>query len=145
MGADMSLATLPAFAITNQRLAKLLKTIEAIDVKTTSKENLENWELEDLEAEKSGAFDGARTLRDMIGGREVETLTVSGADYAIWVTGGMSWGDPPTEAYEPFCHMNAFEEVWKLMESWAKEDLAKVGLGKIYDRVNKRFGKKEVK
>jgi len=39
----------------------------------------------------------------------------------VWylVTGGMSWGDVPTEAYEEF---EKLEDLWPLLEKFAKKD-----------------------
>lgn len=130
MGADFCFASLPAFRLTDKRLEELLALVEKIDVG-------EDPLGEDPEADndmvciRDAAYEGVKMLRDFITGREVETITMDGAEYFMWVTGGMSWGEPPTDAYEPFINMSEFDAVEQKMLEWSKADFKELGKEKM--------------
>jgi len=54
--------------------------------------------------------------------RDVGTLDLCGWPYPILVSGGMSWGDDPTESYHAFSVIGCCPEIWNKLEEWAKED-----------------------
>jgi hypothetical protein len=43
--------------------------------------------------------------------------------FPIGVTGGMSWGDPPTDAYEHFNNLGQCAPIMDLLLKWAREDM----------------------
>ncbi len=56
--------------------------------------------------------------------REVTEFLVPGAGYDLLVTGGMSTGDPPTDAYVLFDYVWHCKKLYEQIEEWAKEDYA---------------------
>ena len=56
--------------------------------------------------------------------REVTPFLLPGVGYDLLVTGGMSNGDPPTDAYNLFNYIWHCEELYKQIEEWAKGDYA---------------------
>ena len=57
--------------------------------------------------------------------REVRTLYLPGLDYKCLITGGMSWGDSPTDAFDDFLGASSHDGLFELLVSFAKEDFAK--------------------
>lgn len=59
-------------------------------------------------------------FRDLDGRRDVGSVKFDG----IWwlTTGGMTWGDPPTEAYTTFEAIGYVDKIFKCLEEWAKAD-----------------------
>lgn len=51
-----------------------------------------------------------------------ETSTINMGDWRGVITGGMSWGDGPTEAYGPISRIGNFPDLWELLVSFSKED-----------------------
>lgn len=55
-------------------------------------------------------------------GREVADYKQDGADHTVLITGGMSHGDSPTEAYDEMRMLLYVEQVYDLLLKWARED-----------------------
>ena len=56
--------------------------------------------------------------------RETSTITTysdKGERYELNVTGGMSWGDPPTDAYDAFNRASFFESIYNLAIDFSVE------------------------
>ncbi|MGO8749596.1 MAG: hypothetical protein ACLQNE_26875 [Thermoguttaceae bacterium] len=56
--------------------------------------------------------------------REVTPFSLPGAKYGLLLTGGMSNGDTPTDAYDQFEYICRCEKLFKQVEEWAVEDYA---------------------
>jgi len=56
--------------------------------------------------------------------REVTEFLLPGAGYDLLVTGGMSNGDSPTDAYDLFNYIWHCKKLHDQIEEWAKEDYA---------------------
>ena len=125
MGADFSLATVPAFQLTDKRLKTLSALVKAQEVNEDPEAD------DDMVAFRDAAYECVQCLRSIINGREIDTITLDGADHYVWITGGMSWGDPPTDAYEPLSSLSEFEPVWKQMLKWARADFKRYGKKKL--------------
>jgi len=54
--------------------------------------------------------------------RETSTLRMPGMDFEATITGGMSWGDPPTEAFDVIAGLENFVDLWDLMQKFSAED-----------------------
>lgn len=122
MGADFTYATIPAFRPTDERIEGLLKVINGLYTEGDQC-------LEDCKTATREAAEGLQSLiKDET---HASTIYVDGAVYALFITGGMSWGEPPTAATEPFAQLSEFYEVRRYMEECAKADLASVGPDKI--------------
>jgi hypothetical protein len=126
MGADLILVSVPGFVPTPERREALVKLLET--------ENLDYEEIRDM----LGLGDDPQNevnaaIRETIlqafdaifnGSREVTTVPAWGGnpslDY-VYVTGGMSWGDTPSDAYNGFGCMT-FEPTINLLNQWNRED-----------------------
>lgn len=54
--------------------------------------------------------------------RETSTLRMPGMDFEATITGGMSWGDSPTEAFDVIAGLENFVDLWELMQKFSVED-----------------------
>ncbi len=54
--------------------------------------------------------------------RDVVDLDLVGCDRAYLFTGGMSWGDTPSDAAEIFQRLGSCDRLWTLLNRWAVED-----------------------
>jgi hypothetical protein len=57
--------------------------------------------------------------------KEVTEFILRGAGHNLLVTGGISNGEPPTDAYDLFNYVWHCEELYRQLEEWAIEDNAK--------------------
>ena len=119
MGADYLQTSVPDADITTERHLMLLKVVDEVHLP-----DMPEWldDLADWKAELKAVV--ARLAEGMSGRRDVG-CDHSG-DVPLLVTGGMSWGDDPTEAFGDFDKINNCEPLRQLLSRWAKED---AGLG----------------
>ncbi len=54
--------------------------------------------------------------------RETSTLCMPGMGFEATITGGMSWGDSPTEAFDVISGLENFGDLWELMQKFSSED-----------------------
>ena len=109
MGADFVLTFIPICKLNPARNAKLMTLLDAmlengVDEYGRTEEDI-LIALEDYKREK------------WVFSREVSTIEIRGVVY--YTTGGMTWGDCPTEAYD---ELNALGDFFDLFEKWALED-----------------------
>lgn len=124
MGADFIYSTLPAFKITHERLEKLQALLEA-----ATKADLDDGGRfldgdEGLERAKSEGWLALEWLEE-IGrrhNREVSSLYIAGKPYTVWLTGGLSWGETPTEAMDHMDVLGQWTPLWDQIKAWALED-----------------------
>jgi hypothetical protein len=115
MGSDFCEVVIPKFRLTVARMKKLHALVKDVPYQ----DELQG-EADDRRSELYGDLDN---LHEHLSGREVGDLWFEGMDYMVWITGGMSYGEPPTEAYEPLC--NIAEAFYDQMLVWAREDWKK--------------------
>ena len=120
MGADFTLATFPYFDMTDDRRERFRDLIINLPVSETDEfqewyggDDEESYDiLEDIESSCSTVS------------RETTTITTyndKGETYELNVTGGMSWGDSPTDAYDAFNRASFFEDVYNLAVDFSVE------------------------
>ena len=141
MGADFCACGVPLCELTEERLTAL----RAVMADYTDKEIItiaEDWvSLDPDYLEELSEAGKAHVLRRHFVDRALESISYldsrcaspirfDGMDYAVLLTGGMTWGDAPTEAYETFMEVCAANKMWKLMQTFAREDYGK---GAVYD------------
>lgn len=102
MGADLCITLIPCCKLSKTRLAKLHEMAE--DDEGYDKEFV----LQSLSDYASGEFNGRR---------DVGEISVRGVSY--YVTGGMTWGDSPTDAFDSVAALSQF---FPYLEEWALED-----------------------
>ena len=122
MGADFTLATFPYFEMTEDRRERFRELI--VNLPASETDEFQEWYgldeedysleqlLEDIEASCSTV------------NRETTTITTyndKGERYELNVTGGMTWGDSPTDAYDAFNRASFFENVYNLAVDFSVE------------------------
>ena len=115
MGADFCYSILPRCKITPERFAAATALIKAFNVDESDLDCGDPDEaamLSALVCYQGGEFDNSR---------EIGTLRIAGAIY--YLTGGMSYGDAPTDAYD---QMNALICIYDQLETWSREDVGGV-------------------
>ena len=123
MGADFLYEILPRCDMTDERKRILANAIDRM-----TEENFQDGldGDEDLEKQK----DILRfSLDEYVSytsswSREIGELVIHGEVYLI--TGGMSWGDAPTYAYEHFETLRAIPDLWETLVAWMREDIQKI-------------------
>lgn len=123
MGADFLFATLPFAKDTQERRTELraaclschgcCSSCHGCDEERLTALSDEYWMLHDL--------------------RDVSTISLQDSSEFL-ITGGMSYGDDPSESFNTFMDLSAIDPVWDLLEKWSKED--KTDLTKESDRTN---------
>lgn len=139
MGADFTFAMLPLCDIEKKGRKRALKKQIAL----LSDEDFANAVSEDvittmIEAgvhenqkalakirtkQRNEVYSAVLAAYDQIGSRECTAAYFAEMPYEISLTGGLSWGDPPTTAYTYFNNATYFANVYDLLVQWATEDL----------------------
>lgn len=121
MGADMTVACAPACDLTAKRTKRIKQVVRAI---RDDDEDL--CELMDA----LGYDDAANAKKCLLQmcqesqheDRQITTLHLPGCPYPVRVAGGLSWGDPPSEAYTVLEHVARCPQLWQVLEEFARED-----------------------
>ena len=116
MGADFTLATFPYFEMTDDRRERFTELLNNLSPKQT--DEFQDW----YGLDDEDSFHPADLLEDIENScttisRETTTITTyndKGEKYELNVTGGMSWGDSPTDVYDAFNRAAFFESVYDL-------------------------------
>ena len=120
MGADMLLYILPACKITEKRRKVLCDLAAAVsqDQIPNEYENPEDWRIAIAEA-----IDWVAECADRrTAPRDVVTCRLEGMPYAAHFTGGLSWGDTPTDSSDRFALFEACAALYDQLREWAIED-----------------------
>lgn len=114
MGADFTFATFPYFDMTDERRESFRESIASL-TKNEIDEFQEWYGLDDDD------YDTEELLQDIEDAcstcsRETCTMRVhaeGGQPYDLNITGGMSWGDPPTDVMSAFERASFFEDIYQ--------------------------------
>ncbi len=127
MGADFCFEILPLCKLNEARKAELNKLIDALTDEQLAGIN------ETING--SGGNDEERaefldTLKDYVlqyeqcdDSRDTGTLFIRGCWFIL--SGGMTWGDEPTDSYRVLGAVNAIPGVWAKLEAWSIEDVTR--------------------
>ena len=123
MGADFTLATFPYFDMTDDRRERFRELI--VNLPASETDEFQDWY--GLDDEES--YNLEELLDDIesacsVCSRETSTITTyndKGERYELNVTGGMTWGDSPTDAYDAFNRASFFEDVYNLAIDFSVE------------------------
>ena len=123
MGADFTLATFPYFDMTDDRRERFTELLNNLSPEQT--DEFQEW----YGLDDEDSFHPADLLEDIesscsVVGRETTTITSyndKGEKYELNVTGGMSWGDGPTEVYDSFNRAAFFDEIYNLAIDFSVE------------------------
>ncbi len=122
MGADFTLATFPYFDMTDDRRERFRELI--VNLPDSETDEFQEW---------YGLDDEDYSLEELLEDIESSCSTVSretttiyayndrGERYELNVTGGMTWGDSPTDAYDAFNRAAFFESVYNLAVDFSVE------------------------
>lgn len=115
MGADFTFNLLPDCKLTPERKAALIAAINTINFDDPERDDFcapsKEQALQAVEDYDTDRWNNSRETSDM---------SMPHADF--FITGGLSWGDAPTEAYDAFRHL---DDVYNLLLEWAIEDKKK--------------------
>jgi len=114
MGADFTFATFPYFEMTDERRESFRDSIA--NLTKNEIEEFKEWygfDEDDYDAEEllQDIEDACSTCS-----RETATMRVhaeGGQRYELNITGGMSWGDSPTEVFDAFHRASFFEDIYQ--------------------------------
>lgn len=118
MGADMMIEMFPAFRLNNERRARIMASLNH---KTAAEWDKEPEELEADLQRLCAVATGTDFTREAL---YITEFDHKGAPMKVVVTGGMSWGDPPTELFREIAdfHFLCTDQSIALMDSYAKAD-----------------------
>ena len=122
MAADFTLATFPYFDMTDDRRERFRELI----VNLPASETDEFQELYGLDDEDYSLEELLEDIESSCSTVDRETTTITtynekGEKYELNVTGGMTWGDSPTDAFDAFNHAAFFESVYNLAVDFSIE------------------------
>ena len=124
MGAELALAYIPLAKISQERLDELLRLVDSLEEddigECTSCECIEEWREEVRQAVLH-----LPQAEDCW--REVWHLHCPDLPYALLFSGGLSWGDDPTESFAHFQRIMDCEQIWDRLVAWAKADAVEAG------------------
>ena len=120
MGAEFILYTLPSCEMTTQRAAALEQCLAAVPEE----------DLAELASEYGDTDEARQRIREAIGfvssargRRDVSEFYVPGMPYRLQATGGLSWGDFPTDAAGEFALIGGCRQLFAQVAEWARCDL----------------------
>jgi len=127
MGADFMFSRFPRFEMTDERENEFEDTLQ--DILSDPNEEVEFMDWFMYEADETSAFQevlGALSLINETADNDREAVAVrdftEGGFAYVHYTGGMSFGDEPTEIYTYFNMAGFFPEIYELALTFAQED-----------------------
>ena len=122
MGADMTIAKFPAFRLTNERKARIMASL---DHKRATDWGMEPEAVEAHLERLCAVATGADFTREALHMTEFDR---KGAPMKVVVTGGMTWGESPTDLYGEITdfHFLCTNRSTALMDSYAKADYQRI-------------------
>tara|TARA_R110002020_G_scaffold297769_5_gene513530 strand:+ start:2174 stop:2566 length:393 start_codon:yes stop_codon:yes gene_type:complete len=130
MGADFMFAKFPKFTMTDERKQSFRGILDSLE--ETDMQQMYEWyffEDETNDQIRSTVLEDIETACD-IESRETsidEQYNSNGEMFHTNITGGMSWGDPVTDAYDSFAKASHFDAIYNLAIDFAVQD-CKVGV-----------------
>ena len=125
MGADFTMAKFPRFAFNAERKGQFRETLQSMT--EDDKEYLRDCYYFDGESQEEiiddmlDAIDAASSISSRETAECLE-YNSEGGRIEMTYTGGMSWGDTPTEAYDVLCKAGHLESVYDLAMKFSAED-----------------------
>lgn len=123
MGADFLYTIIPKAEPSDERKAKLAVACQSVPITRDDAEMLLG--SDNVEEAKQVLAKFANEYWELGQRRDTSTLKIKPQDPAFIITGGMSWGDGPTETYDQLCVIENLTDIWDLLLEWAEEDVKK--------------------
>lgn len=122
MGADFTFATFPYFDMTDDRRERFRELI--VNLPDSETDEFQEWfGLDDEDYNFEELLEDIETACSTCS-RETSIITTyndKGEKYELNVTGGMSWGDPPTDALSYFERAGFIDEIYNLAIDFSVE------------------------
>jgi hypothetical protein len=117
MGADFIYAYVPKCELNEERRKRLAAIIAGLaeDDNPGLENSIEEWRARLTTALE--AMEGSR--------RDVSTLSLPGAEYEVLISGGMSWGEEPTNACTLFGDIGECADLFAELKEYARDDFRK--------------------
>jgi|19_taG_2_1085344.scaffolds.fasta_scaffold02942_3 hypothetical protein len=109
--------TLPCFHINEVRIDRLVQLVEHLEFS----DEIVGDGIEDDVRETILSY--IKGLEDIVASGEIAVYQQTNDTYKVWLTGGMSVGDAPTDAFEVLAALGSFDTLWETMEAFAIDDL----------------------
>lgn len=122
MGADLCLACIPAAKITSEREARLHDIIDELKDNEIDHERFEWIGLGSSSEIRESLHKHVEQISDVESCRDTVTFQIDDMPYPMTFSGGMSWGDSPTETYDLLCVISECVRLWDQLKEWAKQD-----------------------
>ncbi len=127
MGADFMFTVCPRCELTQERKKRIKETIRAISDEDLLEVVNDYWQ-PCLADESTPAEIRVELYRVVLENAEIENretswIQLEGMDWVANITGGMSWGDSPTESFDSMHSIAYFDPVYDLMKEFSREDL----------------------
>jgi len=121
MGAEFILYALPACEMTAQRADILKQQLAAMPDEDLAEIACEYGDTDDARMRVRQAID----FLPVAGGqRDVADFYLGGMPYPLLVSGGLSWGDFPTDAACEFSLISGCSQLYAQLAEWARQDTA---------------------
>ncbi|MEK9769533.1 MAG: hypothetical protein VW683_11480 [Betaproteobacteria bacterium] len=122
MGADFTLATFPYFNMTDDRRERFRELI--VNLPDSETDEFQEWYgLDDEDYSLEELLEDIESSCSVVGSQTttITTYNDKGEKYELNVTGGMSWGDSPTDVYDAFNRAAFFESIYDLAIDFSVE------------------------
>ena len=122
MGADFTLATFPYFDMTDDRRERFRELI--VNLPDSETDEFQEWYgLDDEDYSLEELLEDIESSCSVVGSQTttITTYNDKGEKYELNVTGGMSWGDSPTDVYDAFNRAAFFDDVYNLAIDFSVE------------------------
>lgn len=125
MGADFMWAVAPQPELNDDRVAAIRQLIEEItdEELVNVDDNFGCFYNDDYDQMREELLDTVILVCQDLDNRETSQIRLSGMDWRGIITGGMSWGDAPTDAFRPIAMVGYFQSVFDLLRQFSQEDL----------------------
>ena len=117
MGADFIGCWAPACELTPKRRKILEELVE--NMTDEEAENINDLGYVNSQDDVLSAIDD---FANTDSSREADFFMLPEMSFGIYVTGGMSYGDPPTDKTTTFWLLSEMSLIWARLTEWAKED-----------------------
>jgi hypothetical protein len=122
----MLLAGLPAAELTDDRRKRLHEIVKGLTDDVLTMDDLAGDDVpaaaDDVEDARTALHEHVELLGEAASRRDVAVLRLPYMPYPIMFTGGMSWGDSPTEMFDTFAALAEVEPIFEQLEGWAEDD-----------------------
>ena len=120
MGIELAIAYVPSAKLTEERMIELHQIIDLTPLNQLDSDAL-SWTCSvDIRKSLHEHIEILRCAEDHW--REVFPLNLPDYPYVVLITGGPSYGEPPTDLYPTFSVIQETPSLWIQLAKWARQD-----------------------